>query len=1566
MAYDIGPKIGIEGERDFREAIVQINTKLKTLGTEMQAVASAYDKNDNSVQKLTAKQGVLNQQITAQLQKLNAMHDGLDAAAEKYGENSEITQKWQQQVNKATTQLNRLESELQENSRAIEEASQSISEYADAQEEAARAADEMERRQKAAAEQVALMSDKLQKSAATMQTVNRAALAVAGSVAALGLASAKVGMDFEAQMSKVEAISGATADEMAALTAKAQEMGASTKFTATESGQALEYMAMAGWKSQQMIDGLPGIMNLAAASGEELGSVSDIVTDALTAFGLAASDSAHFADVLAKASSSSNTNVSLMGATFKYAAPVAGALGYSIEDTATAIGLMANAGIKGEMAGTALRGMLTNLAKPSDQVAQYMDDLGISLTDTAGNVKPLNKLLIEMRKKFAKLTDAQKAEYAAGIAGKEAMSGMLAIVNSGDADFDGLTKAISQSDGTAKHMADTMNKNLKGQLTLLGSAAEGAGIAMYDKFAQPAAEAVGKLADKVGEFAQKLSSGELDDKLQMLATAGATAATAIVGLNAVLVVKDVANFASAVKAGGAALEGYAAATKAGAAAQGALNLAQSLSPMGIAATAASAAAVGLGLYLRNTVYAKSEVGKFDDKLKDLNKRLGDQAEKQAETASARADNLAGVQNEIAMTQSYVSELGSYLDGDKRVIKGYEARASYLKDQINKLIPDAVQSNEDEMGSIYEITDAINDQIFAKQKALTLEAMQEEYMSAIEGRADAENRFTEAARARGGAQQQLNETEAKYNELLAAQSVLQEGQVESVQLSEEHFGGMAVSLASIGQELDNVSGQQEVWQRKLEETTPAYQEAKSQLDKINDIMSSYNAATAAETTQQLNTAVAGLSSTVVKFTGDNKQALAQAVADTQLSYNRMVADTARGWEDMDETQRAQWISILSNMKRNLDEQVSEARDGGFNIADATGEGCAQGAYIYLDEIKDMLDDGEVQLRAAGEDAIGLGTEYDASYGQGMKDNIDAVLSAVQAVNSEVETALNNATSEAEKSGGWFAEGYAKGITSAKDIAVNAAAELANSVQAMVRAINKEGSPSKVMIKSGMWFDLGYAKGIEDNSDKAESAAEKMSKKVLSAANKWIEEQKHFDRLAIGDEVDFWEQMTHVAELQSDELQEVYKKLYSAKADASRDSLDESRKWIETEKFYNRLSAEDELAAWTRVVNRKNLLTSEQIEAEKELYSVQQDISSKQQAQLKEYASNLQARAEALGSYAGLFDEIGKDSDVTGKKLMQNLKDQVNVFKNWQDDMQTLADKGVTGALLDELQQLGPSAAQEIHALSTMSEKELKEYAALFDEKAEMIEKQVAAEIGPVPITIAVGDVDISNTSDATGANAIATALSTTLVSAMTTALTNKAADLTGAGSKTMQSVASGMATAEPAVQTQTDEIMQNAADLAAGYEDVMHDIGGNLMAGVAKGVRDGRSGVVNEVRSALEAAARAAREAMDINSPSKVFDEIGDYMGQGVGVGFVRRMKSVAREIADSIPVPVPESQTAAAERIGEATVNGIAAAMQGGGAPASSPIVVQVQLDRKTIAQAIYDPLKQVGRQRGN
>ena len=273
--------------------------------------------------------------------------------------------------------------------------------------------------------------------------------------------------DFEEEMSAVKAISGATGDEFNQLKEKAIQMGADTKYSALESAQAFRYMGMAGWKTGEMIDGIAGIMNLAAASGEDLAMTADIVTDSLSAFGLQAKDSSMFADVLSAAATSSNTNVALMGQTFKYAAPVAGALGYSVQDVAIAVGLMANQGIKGSESGTALRSMMTRMVKPTKESAAAMQTLGLNIVDANGKMRPFRDIMKDIRSGMSKLTPESKASVAAMLAGQEAMSGLLALVNSSDADFDKLAGAIDNSNGAAQNMANIRMDNLKGDLEQL-------------------------------------------------------------------------------------------------------------------------------------------------------------------------------------------------------------------------------------------------------------------------------------------------------------------------------------------------------------------------------------------------------------------------------------------------------------------------------------------------------------------------------------------------------------------------------------------------------------------------------------------------------------------------------------------------------------------------------------------------------------------------------------------------------------------------------------------------------------------------------------------------------------------------------------------------------------------------------------------------------------------------------------------------------------------------------------------------------------------------------------------
>lgn len=483
-----------------------------------------------------------------------------------------------------------------------------------------------------------------------------------------------VGTSFESGMSQVKAISGASESELAQLTQRAKDLGAQTKFTASQAAEAMNYMAMAGWNAQQMLDGIDGVMSLAAASGGDLGQTSDIVTDAITAFGLKAEDVAHFSDVLAAAAANANTNVSMMGETFQYCAPIAGALGFTIEDVSEAIGLMANSGIKSSMAGTALRTLFTNLSQEVKISGQRIGEISVQTSNADGSMRSLKDILADLREAFSQLTDSEKTVQAESIAGKYAMSGFLALMNTGENDINKLHTAIEQCDGASAQMADTMQNNTAGAVVIMQSAIEGLGIAVYEKFGDNLRDDINGLTDVFTDLRERVESGDLDEVFDRVAAKTGKAADQLVDFAAEALpsaIEGIANLisflveyrgvilgviaatltfkaasslgnmfatlAGAIKGVTASLAGQTVATAATTAAtqkltaaQIAANIAANANPYVLLASAIIGLAVGIGTLIgSNTSAAES--------FEDLNKKAKELNETAKESVSAAED-----------------------------------------------------------------------------------------------------------------------------------------------------------------------------------------------------------------------------------------------------------------------------------------------------------------------------------------------------------------------------------------------------------------------------------------------------------------------------------------------------------------------------------------------------------------------------------------------------------------------------------------------------------------------------------------------------------------------------------------------------------------------------------------------------------------------------------------------------------------------------------------------------------------------------------------------------------------
>jgi len=429
-----GITVEINGDTTkLSKALEGVNKNIKSTQTQLKDVEKLLKLDPTNTELLSQKQKLLADAVSSTKEKLETLKTAAKQANTALA-NGDITQ---EQYDALQREIIETEQELQSLEQQAKQSGTALT-------------------------QMAQTGEKLKTVGTNISNAGQALLPLTGVVMGLGTAAVKTGMDFDAAMSKVSSVSGATGDELQALRDKAREMGSQTKFSASEAAEAMNYMAMAGWKTTDMLSGIDGVMNLATASGEDLATTSDIVTDALTAFRLTAADSAHFADVLAAASSNANTNVSMMGETFKYAAPVAGSLGFSVEDTAEAIGLMANAGIKSTQAGTSLRSIMTALAGEVKFCGESIGEVEIQTTNADGSMRELSDILADCRVAFAGLSESEQASAAQALVGKNAMSGFLALMNAAPADIEKLSGAISDCDGTSLKMAETMQDNLAG------------------------------------------------------------------------------------------------------------------------------------------------------------------------------------------------------------------------------------------------------------------------------------------------------------------------------------------------------------------------------------------------------------------------------------------------------------------------------------------------------------------------------------------------------------------------------------------------------------------------------------------------------------------------------------------------------------------------------------------------------------------------------------------------------------------------------------------------------------------------------------------------------------------------------------------------------------------------------------------------------------------------------------------------------------------------------------------------------------------------------------------------
>lgn len=874
----------------------------------------------------------------------------------------------------------------------------------------------------------------------------------------IGAAALKTTADFDAGMSEVKAISGATGTEFKQLETKAIQMGAKTKYSATEAASAFKYMAMAGWDTNDMLSGISGVMNLAAASGEDLATTSDIVTDALTAFGLSAKDSSHFADILAQASSRSNTNVGLMGETFKYVAPVAGALGYSAEDCAVAIGLMASSGIKASQAGTALRSLFTRLAKPTDTVAAAMEKYNITLTDANGNMKPLSTLMSEMRDRFSGLSEAQKANLAATLAGQEGMSGLLAIVNSSDDDFKNLTDSINNADGASERMAKTMQDNLKGSFTIFKSTVESAAISIgkkltpeVRKFVDTGTSLVKKFNDMSdAEKTNVVNIGKMATVIPLATLAGGKLlgsmlklGKGMVNFNAQtsLLVQAIGLYRQGeIKAALATGEWFSSLSSLGTGIMSFITNPAGAAVIGVAAL--TVALIANTKEMNNYKEAGSKMSEEEQMLIDRTKEL-----KQAydESNKSKLDAIKSANDESTAQQTLWEKLQGTVDANGRVLAGKEAYAQFIAGELSDSLGKEISIVNGQIQGYDKLKNTIQQVIEKKRAEAIQSAMQEQYSEAIQKQSEAVLLYN----------QNLGKVETTKQRLKKAEQ-------EAKKAVDDYTGSLELGTGKANPYYNTMleaQGKVEGLKDKLNQQTKAVDDSREAMEGYNQTVANYE----------------GLSSALIE--GD-----AQKISDAllKIQYSFQTANTAT--------------------RASLEEQAQTLNEKYEQMKQALADGATGVTEESVAQIKALSDQANKELEAKLEqDKNTLKTKFQQVGIEAPQSLIDSLASKSDTVQQTTMNILTNMANGVSIKKGELTTLFRQlGI----DVPNSLITQLAGmspsvqqrAVQLLMQLQNGEASQRPAVLQQmrdlGIKVDDSVASGIQGNTGKVKTESGKV--------------------------------------------------------------------------------------------------------------------------------------------------------------------------------------------------------------------------------------------------------------------------------------------------------------------------------------------------------------------------------------------------------------------------------------------------------------------------------------------
>lgn len=1527
--------------REEQQALEELGREKEKLTGQLEEAKNAYGENSEEAKKLGEKLEELNQQYASQ-----------EKAVQKLGDKVNT---YERDLNNTRIQMEGLDDELQQNEQYLREAENSADGYAtsidgcgnriaDASDEVDGFGDEVED----AADKTSVFGDVI-KAEILSSAITEGIKKLADGIVDIAKSATDTGMTFEASMSQVAATMGITTAEIATgseayetLNAAAQECGKSTMFSASQAAEALNYLALAGYDAEKAAATLPEVLNLAAAGGLDLQYAADLVTDSMAAMGMETKDLNKYIDEMAKTSQKSNTNVAQLGEATLVCAGTVALTGQSLETMNTALGVMANNGIKSAEGGTHLRNILLSLSAPTDTASVAMKELGLNVADSNGNMRDLNDILIDMNKQMSGMSTVQKTQMINRIFNKTDIAAVNSLLKSTNGEWDELYENISHCNGAAQDMADTLNDNLKGKITILKSALEGLSISAYNLFDDNMKSAVDAATNAVGELQDAVDNGELGVSLSRMSdalgefaeNAIGTAQKALPGLidgftwileNGELIAGLIGGITTAKIA-------YTTATKAAEIAQKLFNITANANPYIMLATAIGGVIGAITLYAKTADDETLKLSRSTETLIDASKKLNDEFDA---AGRRRRENREGMDAEAQVCRELVTELEG-LQKKTSLTAEEQARQTAIIDQLNQVMPELNLCIDEQTGKLNMTTEALKKNVDAQLEMMRIEAAREDLADIAKEQYEAEKRLMQLKAEHEEAANRLREAEARMADEMERYKGASRESEEAWQTAANDCNALVQqiyeateSVEKLGLEYNDVS-----------EYISRAEAMRSGADAIKKI---------GDAAQGTGSSIKAMSDEAIAAYNEMYESLSKTVSEQINLFEKFNGKAELSTQELLDNMQSQvdgvtmWSENLQELSGRMDE-LEIGKGLLQHLADMGPQGAG-----YVATFASMTDD---ELKKAGElfqqslllpDAAAAnitdsymtaGVQASGGYGDGLASGADAIKSTAAAIADMSIKEMTDASKETPAVGVRFDEGLISGISGKQGEVLKTVGLLT----AKIADKAKSGISESEYKKIGVFIPEGLLEGLKEGQVKVLKGVSSLCTSMLDTAKKALDIHSPSKKFAYLGEmsgegyVSGWqESMSGVDEIINEALPDI-DGLYDSAVEKAREQMNlfeefSSGTKISTEEVLaNMQSQVTGVSQWADSLNElaergidRGLLqhladmgpqgaaylsafvdmTDEELQRANQLF---------EESGLAESIDKIyDTMKDKVSDQISLFEKFNSEQKLSTEEMLSNMQSQITGVSQWADNIALLSARGINQGLLQNLADMGPQGAGYVSTFVDMTDEELQRANQLFEQSLVLPESTariVSSSYSDAGTNAAKGFED----GILSGADSVDAAAGEVAQGALDTVkqvleIHSPSKKMEGVGKYYDEGLGSGIKSNKNIVINEAKQLVTKLlSETKKGVPfDDYKTIGTNITDGLQEGIESGRSGVIESIRSLCTDAITAARNTLDIHSPSKAFSFMGEMSGKGYISGWQESMANIDGIIADSLP-----------------------------------------------------------------